>query len=79
MVGLKLDEGGFGLGEWVYSGFKMDLGLVQKGVRMGLGSPSKPFFPTLPCFFNPSSFLFNPPPVFLNPPPFFFNPSPLYF
>ena len=37
MVGLKLDEGGFGLGEWVYSGFRMDLGLVQKGVRMGLG------------------------------------------
>ena len=31
MVGLKLDEGGFGLGEWVYSGFRMDLGLVQGG------------------------------------------------
>ena len=31
MVGLKPDEGGFGLGEWVYSGFRMDLGLVQGG------------------------------------------------
>ena len=33
MLGLKLDEGGFGLGEWVYSGFRMDLGLVQGGLE----------------------------------------------
>ena len=33
MVGLKLDEGGCGLGEWVYSGFRMDLRLVQGGLE----------------------------------------------